>query len=664
MPDVSLNGIEFEIKGSSDQASISIEELLKELDSLKKSINQTARVAPAIKSIGDAAKKANNPIKDFANSIKRIAMYRIIRSIIKEITEAIREGAQNFYEYSKAVGAPFAAAMDSVKNASLTMKNQVGSAFGELFQIVVPIIIDIISYITQLASALSMIWSALQGKSGWYKAADGIDAVGDAAAGAGHAAKEALKYLAPFDELNRLPKENAGGGGGASATNYGEMFNFQEFEESSALGKIAEFIRENLEAVQLLVDIFGFTIGVVALVMGNFALGLGLMAYFGYKGVQAISVNWDAISQQLQGPLGQATATVAAASLVIGIFALLAGNIPLGIGLIMAGAAGLATVVAANWENIVNFGKKFVSKIKSGITDGMSNISSWVEKKIINPIAQGLKETGAKIKLTVNIIKPWYEQKIKPYFEISRWAAVGKKIISGIKASFPALNIDPIKKWYNETIKPWFTYEKWHNIGANAFSWLKSSLSLGSHSPIKSWWDTYVAPWFTWEKWKTLGTNAVKAIKEGLQSITFPKFHFEWGWETKGFTVLGKYISMSIPWPKLSFYAHGGIVDKATLFGNSVVGEAGKEAIVPLERNTEWVGMVASGLVRELAKASDSNDGGSMADALYYAFSRALAENSDDRDILLDGDVVYRKMVQRNRRETFRSGVNPMMSMG
>lgn len=36
-------------------------------------------------------------------------------------------------------------------------------------------------------------------------------------------------------------------------------------------------------------------------------------------------------------------------------------------------------------------------------------------------------------------------------------------------------------------------------------------------------------------------------------------------------------------------FAKGGIVSAATLFGNSLVGEDGREAILPLERNTEWM---------------------------------------------------------------------------
>lgn len=46
----------------------------------------------------------------------------------------------------------------------------------------------------------------------------------------------------------------------------------------------------------------------------------------------------------------------------------------------------------------------------------------------------------------------------------------------------------------------------------------------------------------------------------------------------------------SIPHLSISWMARGGIVDGATLIG---AGEAGKEAIIPLERNTEWIRKVA-----------------------------------------------------------------------
>ena len=49
----------------------------------------------------------------------------------------------------------------------------------------------------------------------------------------------------------------------------------------------------------------------------------------------------------------------------------------------------------------------------------------------------------------------------------------------------------------------------------------------------------------------------------------------------------------------VEWYARGGIVDGATLIG---AGEQGKEAIIPLERHTEWIHMVAEQLKEELTK--------------------------------------------------------------
>jgi putative membrane protein len=45
--------------------------------------------------------------------------------------------------------------------------------------------------------------------------------------------------------------------------------------------------------------------------------------------------------------------------------------------------------------------------------------------------------------------------------------------------------------------------------------------------------------------------------------------------------------------PKIPKLARGGVVDRATL---AVVGEAGREAVVPLENNTDWLDKIASQL--------------------------------------------------------------------
>ena len=54
--------------------------------------------------------------------------------------------------------------------------------------------------------------------------------------------------------------------------------------------------------------------------------------------------------------------------------------------------------------------------------------------------------------------------------------------------------------------------------------------------------------------------------------------------------IFGSYAGKGINIPKIPKLAEGGIVDRATL---AMVGEAGKEAIMPLEHNTEWIDKLA-----------------------------------------------------------------------
>jgi hypothetical protein len=84
----------------------------------------------------------------------------------------------------------------------------------------------------------------------------------------------------------------------------------------------------------------------------------------------AASVNWDKISTALRGPVGKVTAIVSGALLALGaVLAFTGVGIPLGIALIAAGAAGLATVTALNWDSVKNSISnvlKTIGKILSG----------------------------------------------------------------------------------------------------------------------------------------------------------------------------------------------------------------------------------------------------------------------------------------------------------
>lgn len=185
----------------------------------------TQQAAKGVKDLTKQASKSKGPLDNFVASLKRIAFYRFLRTIIKEITQAFQEGLQNAYAFSQGIegeGHRFAAAMDSIKTAGSTMKNQLGSAFISLLTALAPVINALISLVTKLADALSQLFAAFTGKT-YLKAADVPQQWADAASGAAKAAKEWKNQLLGFDEINRLeaPSDSnsgSGGGGGGGAT--------------------------------------------------------------------------------------------------------------------------------------------------------------------------------------------------------------------------------------------------------------------------------------------------------------------------------------------------------------------------------------------------------------------------------------------------------------
>ena len=58
----------------------------------------------------------------------------------------------------------------------------------------------------------------------------------------------------------------------------------------------------------------------------------------------------------------------------------------------------------------------------------------------------------------------------------------------------------------------------------------------------------------------------------------------------------------SVPTFGISWYERGGVFDKPTIFGAGSgfagIGEAGAEAVVPLEHNTQWLDKIAERLNR------------------------------------------------------------------
>lgn len=190
--------------------------------------------------------KSLGRIRNVINSFSRIAFYRAIRSAIKYVTDALKEGVENAYHYSREYGEAtsyIADAYDRISSSEFKMSNQLGAAWATMIAYIEPIIIRIINLVTRAADAITQFFAILSGKGTYLKATDYNKQWADSATGAAKAAEEWKNQLMGFDEINRLeePSDGGGGGGGNAGLNYGDMF------EETAKNEFFEQIRDAFE---------------------------------------------------------------------------------------------------------------------------------------------------------------------------------------------------------------------------------------------------------------------------------------------------------------------------------------------------------------------------------------------------------------------------------
>jgi hypothetical protein len=133
--------------------------------------------------------------------------------------------------------------MDTISTAFAYFKNSIGAAVAPLINALAPAIDYVIDKAVALLNVINQLFARLTGATYWTKAIKQANAYGDAASSAGGAAKEALRYLAPFDELNVLPSDNgSGGGGGGGGSSGGGLFEIQQ-DFSESISNFADMVK-------------------------------------------------------------------------------------------------------------------------------------------------------------------------------------------------------------------------------------------------------------------------------------------------------------------------------------------------------------------------------------------------------------------------------------
>lgn len=113
-------------------------------------------------------------------------------------------------------------------------------------------------------------------------------------------------------------------------------------------------------------------------------LGLGLIiAGVAALGVGTVGLNWDSMPAQIKDVINAIMIILGASLVALGAILCLTGvGIPLGIGLILAGAASLAGAVAFNWHAIVDAVSRVASEIWSIVSGLFKGIGDWISNLI------------------------------------------------------------------------------------------------------------------------------------------------------------------------------------------------------------------------------------------------------------------------------------------
>ena len=522
------------------------------------------------------------------------------------------------------------------------VKSNLMIAFTPIYEAILPAINALMSALSIATQYIASFISAIFGKTfeqskqatqGLINAKSAMGAYGDSAKAAGKAAKDALG-LASFDEINSLNSQNSNSGGAGGGGADIPTLVTPQLETSSVDGAMKKLVYKiksyfNTFNFEPLIQSFNKVKSSVEPIINN----LGKIIKWFFVEILDPLAHWT-ISDLLPAFLNLLAGALDFLNPILEVFMSLGDWL---------------------WNSflqpIASWTGGIIVDVLNGLADVLTNVGNWISehKPIVETfiiilgsfaLAWGIITTAIKIWTIVSGIATIATGTLGATVAFLTSPitlvviAIGALIAIGVLLykHWDVVKAKAVEVWDGIKVK----FEEFKNWLGNVFStdWSQKFGFLGDILNgflvnIKNKWDSikqifqgiidFVAGVFTgnWSRaWQgvvnifsgiigTLGAivksplNAVISLINGAISglnrisINIPNWIPGFG---------GKSFGLNIP--KIPYLARGGIIDSPTL---AMVGEAGKEAVVPLENNTEGLDLLAKKLLEKLGVVNTTN---------------------------------------------------------
>lgn len=375
--------------------------------------------------------------------------------------------------------------------------------------------------------------------------------------------------------------------------------------EAKALGNWSQLSEEAQKMISAIMGIAGtafLALGIILCIAQQYPLGIALIVLGVAMIATAIALNWDGIKAKIEVVLDKIKQVILKSFLIVlGIMLLTTGvGMPLGIALIVEGIKAIRSEETLDWEAIKTHVEAALTRVKNIITGYLMMVVGVLLccSGVGIPLGVGLIIEGVRA-IKSDEALDWEKMKneIQATMEtVKMYLLNAGAIVVGILLCVTGVSLPLGLALILSGIKAFKTGET-----------INSDLILNTvkdtWARIKAFWNAHIGYVFKKEWW----SKKFDCIKQGMRnalngvidivertinnivsklnsfSIKIPNWVPTYGGSSLGF---------NIPYAHLTRLAKGGIVNNPGRGQAVIAGEAGAEAILPLQNNTEWMDML------------------------------------------------------------------------